>query len=534
VYLARKLSLVFVLLGAVVLTGQILFELEHEIQSTREDERADHRLLGRALAGSVTAAWQREGKEAALELLERSNRFQDVVFVRWVWIDAAPGEARPRVAVSQLDALSGAGYLSFELKEGHQPILVSYVPFQTPLGRRGAIEITEPIPGRAQVALRAVRSVAISSALLGALFVIATVVIGRRLIGKPVQALVQMAQQVEIGNLKARTFLNRHDELGLLSVELNNMASGLEYANARIASETAAKIEAQESVRHADRLTTVGKLAAGVAHELGTPLNVVDGRARMIASSQLEPAAIARSARIISEQVTAMTRIIRQLLDFARRRAPERTIEPLQPLVAQVLELLRPLALKHQVTLAPHVPEQLKLSIDAAAIGQVMTNLVVNAIQAMERPGEVRVRATEEVRAPPPHMGGPSRAWVRIDVEDSGPGIRPEIRAHIFEPFFTTKGVGEGTGLGLSVSYGIIQDHGGWITVDPALPPAPGSASICRREEWGRSRSRFRSAPVQPERRPQAVVEGPWDARGVGDRALDGRTSTTAFGLRSV
>ncbi len=466
--LARKLSILFALLGAAVLAGQIVFELNHEMQSLSDDARADHRLLGRALAGSVTGAWHQSGKAQALELLEQSNRFQSQVMVRWVWIDARAPEALPRAPLAQLSDLTRVGYLAFDLEgEAGQPLLVSYVPVEA-AGRQGAIELTEPVLGRTQVALRAVRSVAVSGLFLGGLFLIASMLIGRRLIGKPVQSLVLLSQQLGVGNLKARSALNREDELGQLGSAMNKMAIGLEEANARIASETAAKLEAQESVRHADRLTTVGKLAAGVAHELGTPLNVVDGRARMIAGADVHGPAAAESARIISEQVSAMARIIRQLLDFARRRAPKRAHAKLEPLVTHTLELLRPLAARRNIKLLAEVSPRLEVLIDAAAIGQVLTNLVMNAIQAMENGGEVRVRAAAEQRAPPPHMPGPERGWMRLDVEDDGPGIEPQVRPHIFEPFFTTKGVGEGTGLGLSVSYGIVQDHGGWIAIDPA------------------------------------------------------------------
>jgi len=465
VHLARKLSLIFVLLGAAVLAGQILFELEHEIRVAGEDARADHRLLGRALSGGVTAAWRRGGREQALELLDRTNRFQQQVVVRWVWVDGQPTQDVPRIPAPRLQALDRVGFLSFELDDG-PPQLISYVPVAVN-GRAGAIEISESILSHGEVALRGVRSVAVSSALLGGLFLIATVLIGRRLIGEPVQSLVQLAQQVEIGKLDARASLERNDELGLLAAAMNKMARGRQEANARLAQETAAKLEAQESARHADRLSTVGKLAAGVAHELGTPLNVVDGRARMIAAGSVAGPAAQNSARIISEQVSTMIRIIRQLLDFARRRPPKREAQPLQPLVARTLDLLRPLALRRSVTLHSEVGPQVQALVDPDGICQVLTNLVMNSIQAMERPGQVRIRALEESRAPPPHLSGAPRRWLRIEVEDEGPGIRPEIRPHIFEPFFTTKEVGEGTGLGLFVSYGIIQDHGGWIAVEP-------------------------------------------------------------------
>jgi two-component system NtrC family sensor kinase len=160
-----------------------------------------------------------------------------------------------------------------------------------------------------------------------------------------------------------------------------------------------------------------------------------------------------------------MTSIIRQLLDFARRRAPRRAPEELGPLVERILALLRPMANKRGAALVSEVPATLSLEVDGGHLQQALTNLVMNGLHAMKQPGTLRVRA-EEVRATPPaDVGGPEGAWVRLDVEDEGEGIAPDVLPHIFEPFYTTKDVGEGTGLGLSVSYGLVRDHGGWIDV---------------------------------------------------------------------
>jgi signal transduction histidine kinase len=105
------------------------------------------------------------------------------------------------------------------------------------------------------------------------------------------------------------------------------------------------------------------------------------------------------------------------------------------------------------------------LEVDGGQVQQVLTNLVMNGLQAMKRPGTVRVRAAEVRATPPASEGGDEADYVRLDVEDEGDGIAPDVLPHVFEPFFTTKDVGEGTGLGLSVSYGLVRDHGGWIGV---------------------------------------------------------------------
>src|SRR5262249_4364200 len=223
-------------------------------------------------------------------------------------------------------------------------------------------------------------------------------------------------------------------------------------------------------LRHADRLNTVGKLASGIAHELGTPLNVVSGRARMIASGDLDGREVKESAETIVAQADRMVRIIRQLLDFARRRTAQKAPESLPELARRTVALLGPIADERGVTL--EVAEgggPLRAEVDAVQLEQALTNLVVNGIQAMPKGGTVTVSVSRERARPPADHGGTEQDWVKIEVADQGVGMAPETRAHVFEPFFTTKPVGEGTGLGLAVTYGIVQEHGGWIDVASEL-----------------------------------------------------------------
>jgi signal transduction histidine kinase len=161
-----------------------------------------------------------------------------------------------------------------------------------------------------------------------------------------------------------------------------------------------------------------------------------------------------------------MTRIIRQLLEFARRRDPHKERHDVAAVARHGLELLRPLAQKRGVALS--LDDQggsCETRIDAVQIEQALTNLVVNAVQAMTTQGDVSVAVRREQRRPPADHGGPQGEWIAVQVSDSGRGIAPEHLPRVFEPFFTTKDVGEGTGLGLSVAYGIVRDHGGWIEV---------------------------------------------------------------------
>jgi len=177
-----------------------------------------------------------------------------------------------------------------------------------------------------------------------------------------------------------------------LGQEMNAMSSKLSDASARLVAETAARVHAMQQLRHAERLVTVGKLASGIAHELGTPLNVVSGRAKMIVQNPAADAGVRNNARIVMEQSERMAQIIRQLLDFARAGKPNKSLVDLRHLAASSLSLLTPIADKRRVTLKFEASEPVsEVVADAAQLQQVVTNLVVNAVQASAESSTVEV-----------------------------------------------------------------------------------------------------------------------------------------------
>jgi signal transduction histidine kinase len=175
---------------------------------------------------------------------------------------------------------------------------------------------------------------------------------------------------------------------------------------------------------------------------------------------------VVESAQTIVEQSERMTQIIKQLLGFARRRQPQRKQESLRAIADRTLALLRHMADKAGIAFAPldSAPDPV-VEVDASMIEQAFTNLVVNALQAMPTGGTISMRLGTDVVTPPADIDRALGEYAYVCVEDQGVGMTSEQMAHIFEPFFTTKDVGEGTGLGLSVAYGIVRDHGGWIGV---------------------------------------------------------------------
>jgi signal transduction histidine kinase len=236
----------------------------------------------------------------------------------------------------------------------------------------------------------------------------------------------------------------------------------------RLLNESSAKQEALHQLRHAERLATLGKLASGIAHEVGTPLNVISGRAELIASGDLGKEAMVSSAKIILGQTDRVTAIVRQLLDFARRGGTRKERTNLAALVEHTASLLGPMAAKARVDIATSGAPTEAL-VNASEMQQVVTNLLTNAIHAMPHGGRVDISLADEVLARPGARRSGKRPCTVLRVRDHGVGISDEDLGRIFEPFFTTRDVGVGTGLGLSVVYGIVQDHGGWIDVATEL-----------------------------------------------------------------
>lgn len=240
----------------------------------------------------------------------------------------------------------------------------------------------------------------------------------------------------------------------------------------------------QEQLIQSEKMSAIGQLIAGVAHDLNNPLASVVGFSDFLAEGAEIPAALAEPLRVIRQEAERAATIVKNLLSFARRQAEERRLQAVRPLLDSVVALLRNqlMALKVEVTVEVEsgVPE---IEMNANQIKQVFVNLLNNAAQAIAatgRGGLVRVTAN-------PWLDG-----VAVSVADDGPGMPPDIAARVFEPFFSTKAEGEGTGLGLSICQGIVKEHGGLITLDTA----PGRGATFTVQLPGGVRSARPSAPA--------------------------------------
>ena len=460
---ARKI--VWVMLAAFFGVFAVIgyFDARHVVEEYHARTSAELLTTGQALAPVVAEVDAVEGRARALEVLERADGEHARIQLHCRQLDTSGDGQGPPLDATQRAALGRGETVTVESEASHR--IYAYVPVRA---TGTALEVSEQLRPRSQV----VGHVILSRLLEGGIAVVMAaglaILAAMWMVGAPMRALANHARAIGLGDFSRRIKPHRDDEIGELGIEMNAMCERLEQAQQRIAVEADAKLKAMDQVRHADRMSTVGTLAAGMAHELGTPLGVIGGRARMIATAPGVSLEVAQYARVISGQVERMTTIMRGLLGFARRAPATKANTNLRDLVKRILELLAPFATKQDVALAlDEDAEAVWASVDASQVEQAMANIVVNAIQSMNEPGTVRVHV-ERVRAVAPGESS-AREFARISVKDSGTGIPPEDLPRIFEPFFTTKQVGGGTGLGLSVTYGIVHEHGGFIDVQSTV-----------------------------------------------------------------
>jgi signal transduction histidine kinase len=292
------------------------------------------------------------------------------------------------------------------------------------------------------------------TALVPNLILVALVI---RIISRPLRRVTEAAVSVAGGDYGAQVRLASNDEVGLLANSFNEMSR-------KMAADIERLRALNEHLVRTEKLAAAGALAAGVAHEVNNPLASISSliqilRSRLPADDADRQTAETRELlRLVSEQIARITQVLRDMMDFARQREPERA--PLD--VARVLEASIRLAsfdkgFKRLSLTTDFDPAAPPVSADADQLQQVFLNLLLNARDAMPDGGHLRVASAYD----------PSAGELSVEVADTGVGVAPEHLAHVFDPFFTTKPAGRGTGLGLAVCYRIVTAHGGRIEVAP-------------------------------------------------------------------
>ncbi len=216
----------------------------------------------------------------------------------------------------------------------------------------------------------------------------------------------------------------------------------------------------RDQIAQADKLASIGELSAGIAHEINNPLGVILGFAQLILRSEKNNERLSADIKTIEKHTRHCKTIVEDLLNFARTSKPEKSLCDIHLIIDDVMQFIQQHAKAGDIDFETlYDPAIDKLLLDEKKIKQVFINLVMNAKHAIDEKGSIQVKTTRDL----------DNEKVLIHVIDDGRGIEKKNVTRIFDPFFTTKPTGEGTGLGLSVSYGIIKNHGGHIYVDSQL-----------------------------------------------------------------
>ncbi|MFH0899518.1 MAG: ATP-binding protein [Pseudomonadota bacterium] len=447
------------------------------LRSFRSARQAHLENEARTLASAMRALVEEGSLASAMAAVPALQKKMERAGARWVpeVFDSseAPSPDDPPSSDPRLERLRKVvairGPIVEETTTYGQPVLIYLEPVfapapRAPEGQRvvGAIQLTGHLSSiDAEVSSESL-NVFLSLGLIFIVILAGVAMLATRRISRPIGELIAGIDDVGRGDLSRVLLLERDDEIGALATRFNAMTASLREA--RIESSRNA-----DQMRRTDKLATIGRVAAELAHEVGTPLNVVIGRARTMAKRADDPEAVQKNSGIIAEQASRIARIIQRLLDLARRQAPCNEKEPISlgQLARDTLELVEHQIANAQIEQRIDLAEALPpIPGDRDRLQQVLLNLYVNAIQAMPKGGVLRIENGSLRRRRPGLELAPEQEYVFLRVADTGSGIKAQNRERIFDPFYTTKASMGGTGLGLAVAKGIVNDHDGWIEVD--------------------------------------------------------------------
>jgi signal transduction histidine kinase len=472
VRIPTKLVLGLAAASAVILGSYGLRELRKERKDLTDVAKHDMKVLGTALKVAIENALRDQQVADITEILGslklKDSTIDVLVFDRAGELAphpfGSPGSATlVRDAVQQVNS-SGESLVRIQGARDLSRI-VGIFPLRDDDGTNlGTMAIMRPLD-----VLRAdLRSETIST-ILSILSLIAGVAgVGWFLVhlyvGRPLKRLMLAMEDVGAGNLTASVSVHRTDEVGRLTAEFNSMVRELESARRRLMEASESREALETGLRRVDKLATLGQLSAGLAHEIGSPLQILNGRARALASRTDLPTDVRRIAQVLEEQSDRIAKIVEQLLTVSRRRAAHRSEIDLGKTVGPIVDLLEHEARRRAVRLEFERPNSpLKVMADVDQVQQVTLNLLSNALRATPQGGRVRLSiAASSFKTADGTHEHPS---VSLVVEDTGCGITEELLVRIFEPFFTTWTDVGGAGLGLAVVKSIVDEHGGTIAV---------------------------------------------------------------------
>jgi signal transduction histidine kinase len=437
--------------------------LSKEEQELRAVAKMESRLLGRSLQLAFEDALRDRQLADMGETIQAVSQIDPGVSI-YVYDErdqllrgtpGAPPLARLAALKAKMSDPDGKPYVEFWPERGAQ-VLQVIVPLRDELGRpRFALVMERPLVELRRDLEQTRRSNLSSVALSVLLQALVVFFVTRRYVGRAMAHMIEDMRRVRRGDLDPRREVYRRDEIGEAQHEFDALVVELAQARQQAQDEQDARRRIERGLQQADKLITLGQMSAAFAHEIGSPLQVMEGRARMLLRRSEEPDT-RRSAEILVSQTERVARIVSQMLSSAqRRRAITREVRP-DPLIGEVVELLAREAARREVTLRWEAGADAALRCDPDQLQQVALNLVRNALDATASGGHIAVRSSI------------SEERFTLRVQDDGPGVAPAVAAQVFEPFFTTRAEQGGSGLGLAVVRTIAEEHGGSVALLPS------------------------------------------------------------------
>jgi len=462
--MAVLLSVVFF----TVLSFRAYQDVKWVVDLQRVELKEEQRKLAEVISTAFAQLWKYEGKKNADNFRAKIGKKEGITEIDRVSIKALTRGEFPQKdqdGRSIARRLEQQEIIQFVEEKGNRT-LYTYARLDTGDGGPQALVLKRPLRLDRRFFLNLIIREVVTLVAVVALFVVAVLLAGRFLVARPIKALISQTDQVAGGNSEIPPLVTSVDESAILARKISQVGMRMKDISEQAATERRARKVIEEQLRHANRLASAGTLAAGIIHDLGTPLNIISGRASMIGSETLSREELDEHAQIIVDQSKRITNIVRQLLRYVRPGSgPVSGTTDVLAEIREHLLLIEPMARKAKVTTGIASDSvEMKSVIGATRLRQIINNLVSNAIQAMPNGGVLTVGTSKEKVSPP--SGGEEDVYASIYVQDQGVGIPEQNREKVFEPFFTTKSEKEGSGLGLSVCQGILREYGGWISVE--------------------------------------------------------------------
>lgn len=463
--ISTKLTIALSLAGLLLFGGYGVHLVRSETRDLHSSVEREMRLLGRSLQVAIENALRDSQLEDVKETLTKLEKIDPnlhiVIFDQRGALraasDGSPPVAPPRGLGTNID-------VRFEPPDAPDSLILSVpltddtgTPFGSLVAVRPLLDVSQDLEATRRNIILSVMAFVALTWLLGTL-------LGRFFITDPLVRLAKAMSRVRAGDLTSTLPVGQRDEAGALADQFNQMIADLREARKNLELESDARRRMQRGLEQANKLISIGQLSAGLAHEIGSPLQILHGRASALLARAHDAEQTRKYAEILVSQAERITGIVEQLLKFARRPSAQIVSVDLGATIKVVLDLLEVEARRRGIGLtftgSPELPD---IKGDPNQIQQVVLNLLTNAFAAVERGGSVSVRV-EPGTIPRDDSAQPAPS-VRLIVEDDGCGIPHEIQGQLFEPFFTTRHTIGGTGLGLSVVKAIVTEHHGVISV---------------------------------------------------------------------